>query len=206
MSDTLSMPLFPLGTVLYPGGALPLQIFEVRYLDLIKRCLREDTEFGVVSLFEGGEIRRPGEQLSLAQYGTLARIENCEAPAPALLRIQTVGTRRFKLHQVTQQKGGLWVGDIELLEVDPPVTIPDDLLHCADKLKEILESLEEQDIPEDQWPFHRPYRFDDCSWVANRWCELLPIEKPVKLQLLSLSNPLLRLELINDQLQEEGLL
>lgn len=206
MSDTLSMPLFPLSTVLYPGGVLPLQIFEVRYLDLIKRCLREDTEFGVISLFEGGEIQRPGEQVSLAQYGTLARIEHCEAPAPALLRVQTVGTRRFKLRNIHQEKGGLWVGDIELLEVDPPVPLPDDLQHCAIKLQEVLESLEEQDIPEDQWPFQRPYHFDDCSWVANRWCELLPMEKPVKLQLLSLENPLLRLELINDLMQEEGLL
>lgn len=200
------MPLFPLSTVLYPGGVLPLQIFEVRYLDLIKRCLREDTEFGVISLFEGGEIQRPGEQVSLAQYGTLARIEHCEAPAPALLRVQTVGTRRFKLRNIHQEKGGLWVGDIELLEVDPPVPLPDDLQHCATKLQEVLESLEEQDIPEDQWPFQRPYHFDDCSWVANRWCELLPMEKPVKLQLLSLENPLLRLELINDLMQEEGLL
>lgn len=205
MTNLNAMPLFPLSTVLYPGGVLHLQIFEVRYLDLMKRCLRDKTPFGVVSLLDGGEVRTPSEQVVLAEVGTLASIEHCEALSPALLKIHSVGTQRFKLHRYVQEKSGLWMGDIELLEEEPAVEVPDYLRDSADTMGEVIRSIEEQGRSPDELPFKSPYLLNDCGWVANRWCEILPLDKTTRLQLLSLDNPLLRLELINDILVSKGI-
>ncbi|HEY1057701.1 MAG TPA: LON peptidase substrate-binding domain-containing protein [Limnobacter sp.] len=204
-TPTQALPLFPLGTVLFPGGILPLQIFEVRYLDLVRRCLREHSPFGIISLLEGHEVRKPAEQLSLARFGTLVHVEECEALSPALLRIRCKGSQRFELVDASQEKSGLWMGRVRVLEPEPEVPVPDDLKASARRLSELLDNLEEQGVAAEQWPFEKPYRLTDCAWVANRWCEILPLEKDTKLQLLALDNPLLRLELVNDVLVEQGL-
>ncbi len=182
-----------------------LQIFEVRYLDLMKRCLREGAPFGVVSLLDGAEVRNPSEQVVLAGIGTLAKIENCEALTPALLKVHSVGTQRFKLNQYVQEKAGLWMGEIELLEEEPAVSVPDYLQSAANTLGDVIRSIEEQGRSPEEMPFKRPYLLEDCGWVANRWCEILPLDKPTRLQLLGLDNPLLRLELINDILVSKGI-
>ena len=115
------------------------------------------------------------------------------------------GTQRFELHSYEQQKNGLWTGQVTLLPADTAIEIPEDLKSCANALAELIESFDEKGITPEQIPFSKPYRLMDCGWVANRWCELLPLDKPTKLQLLALDNPLLRLELIDDILQEQGL-
>lgn len=199
-------PLFPLTTVLYPQGVLNLQIFEVRYLDLMKKCLRDGTPFGVVSLLDGTEVRRPEEKVQLAKIGTLVKIEQHDFVTPTLMEISTVGTQRFKLQSATQEKNGLWMGEIQTLPADPVIEIPDHLQGAANALAELIESIGDKGISEEQLPFRKPYRLMDCGWVANRWCELLPLDKPTKLQLLALDNPLLRLELIDDTLQAQGLI
>ena len=199
-------PLFPLTTVLYPQGVLNLQIFEVRYLDLMKKCLRDNTPFGVVSLLDGNEVRRPDEKIQLAKIGTLVNIEKHEFVTPTLIEISTVGGQRFKLLNATQEKNGLWMGEIQTLPADPVVEIPDYLQGSANALARLINSIDEKEIAEEQLPFRKPYKLMDCGWVANRWCELLPLDKPTKLQLLALDNPLLRLELIDDTLAAQGLL
>lgn len=200
------MPLFPLTTVLFPQGVLNLQIFEVRYLDMIKKCLRDNTPFGVVSLLDGNEVRRPDEKIQLAKIGTLVNIEKHEFVTPTLIEISTVGSQRFKLLNATQEKNGLWMGEIQTLPADPVVEIPDYLQGSANALARLINSINEKGIAEEQLPFRKPYKLMDCGWVANRWCELLPLDKPTKLQLLALDNPLLRLELIDDTLAAQGLL
>jgi len=200
------MPLFPLTTVLFPQGVLNLQIFEVRYLDLMKKCLRDNTPFGVVSLLDGNEVRRPDEKIQLAKIGTLVNIEKHEFVTPTLIEISTVGSQRFKLLNATQEKNGLWMGEIQTLPADPVVEIPDYLQGSANALARLINSIDENEIAEEQLPFRKPYKLMDCGWVANRWCELLPLDKPTKLQLLALDNPLLRLELIDDTLAAQGLL
>ncbi|MFN4043381.1 LON peptidase substrate-binding domain-containing protein [Limnobacter sp.] len=201
-----AMPLFPLTTVLFPQGVLNLQIFEVRYLDLMKKCLRDNTPFGVVSLLDGNEVRRPDEKIQLAKIGTLVNIEKHEFVTPTLIEISTVGSQRFKLLNATQEKNGLWMGEIQTLPADPMVEIPDYLQGSANALARLINSIDENEIAEEQLPFRKPYKLMDCGWVANRWCELLPLDKPTKLQLLALDNPLLRLELIDDTLAAQGLL
>lgn len=200
-----TMPLFPLNTVLFPGGYLPLQIFELRYLDLIRRCLRESTPFGVITLLDGQEVRRPDEAPLFSDTGTLAVIDDCDAPMPSLLKITTRGTDRFRLHSVQQEKNGLWVGEIERLSTDSAVAVPEYLQAASNMLEELVNTLQQGEVPTEQVPVKPPFRYDDCGWVANRWCELLPMQKPTRLQLLALDNPLLRLELVNDQLEEQGL-
>ena len=201
-----TMPLFPLTTVLYPQGTLNLQIFEVRYLDLMKRCLRDNAPFGVISLLGGNEVRRPDEKIQLAKTGTLVSIEAHEFINPTLMAISTVGTQRFNLLNTTQEKNGLWMGEIQTLPADPVVEIPDYLQGTANALARLINSIDEKGLTEEQLPFRKPYKLMDSGWVSNRWCELLPLDKTTKLQLLALDNPLLRLELIDDALEEQGLL
>ncbi len=200
------MPLFPLNTVLFPDGYLPMQIFEVRYLDLIRNCLRTNTPFGVVCLLEGNEVRKPGEAPMFSEVGTLAHVTDCDAPMPTLLKIKTKGGERFKLLSFEQRKNGLWVGQIQRMPADAHTAVPEHLQMSSETLAGLIETLDSSDLSPEQIPVKPPLQLSDCGWVANRWCELMPLEKATKLQLLALDNPLLRLELVNDELENRGLL
>jgi len=198
------LPLFPLRTVLFPGGCLPLQIFEVRYLDMIGRAHRENIPFGVVCLTEGDEVRRDvdGSYLSEAfhPFGTLARIDGLEQPRPGLLSIRCTGLQRFRLVYAECLPHGLWVGDAETLPDDPSVPIPSDLEHTRLALQRVVTDLQAQGVAEDEMPIQGPWCFDDCGWVANRWCDLLPLSNSLRQQLLAVDSPLVRLELVSDAL------
>jgi Lon protease-like protein len=217
MPQTLTLnalPLFPLTTVLFPGGYLPLQIFEVRYLDMIGRCFKNNAPFGVISLDQGSEVRKapneaPGEP-SVAQeiffpVGTLARITSLSRPRSGLMLIQCTGLQRFEVTQRTLLKHGLWVADVTLLADDQSVQIPEDLMSVADTLKRVVTTLQAQGTQEDQMPIQPPYQYDDCAWVANRWCDVLPIPLELKHRLMALDNPLVRLELVSDLLERNGI-
>ncbi|MDB5847546.1 MAG: peptidase [Rhodoferax sp.] len=206
MSKSLALsalPLFPLGTVLFPDGLLPLRIFEVRYLDMVKQCFKSGTPFGVVALTRGMETRQAGAgPETFHPVGTLARITHVETPQPGLLVIQCTGTERFQLRSSHQLGHGLWVGDAELIDADLPVTVPEDLQHAASALTRLMDTLREQDAAPDGLPIQEPYRLDDAGWLANRWCELLPLPVAMKQRLMTLDNPLVRLELIGDLLAQ----
>ncbi|MDO5086573.1 MAG: LON peptidase substrate-binding domain-containing protein [Comamonadaceae bacterium] len=195
---TLShLPLFPLGTVLFPGGVLPLRIFEVRYLHMVARCHQRSEPFGVVALQHGSEVRRPGQPPPVLHgCGTLARITALHAPQPGLLLAQCEGGQRFRLHAWRQQPDGLWTGDVSLLDPDRATPIPPDLASLADALRHALELPESPHQPAHGAP--APELFQDAGWVANRWCERLPLPLTQKQQLMALDNPLVRLELISD--------
>ena len=209
-----SLPLFPLGTVLFPGGLLPLQIFEVRYLDMIGKCHKAGAPFGVISLTEGSEVRRPkdlgpsGDGFSSEAFGsvgTLASITEFSVPQPGLMMIRCVGTQRFEISTREKLKHGLWIANVTRLDDDQTVLIPDDLQRTANALGKLIKSLQERRVPEDQMPLQPPYQLDDCGWVANRWCELLPMPVDLKQRLMELDNPLLRLELVSDILDRTGI-
>ncbi len=202
--ETLTFPLFPLGTVLFPDGVLPLQIFEVRYLDMINRCIADASPFGVVMLTQGSEVRQPEANETFTTSGTLASVQEMTSAAPGLLQLVCRGGTRFKLHAAERRPNGLWMGETELLEADLAVPIPSELQGAADALDRVLASL--QDVPEQRWPVAPPFRLDDCGWVANRWCDLLPLPNVQKHSLLMLDNPLIRLELMHDVLDEHGLI
>lgn len=206
----LTLPLFPLGSVLFPGGLLPLRIFEVRYLDMISRCHKTDTPFGVVSLTQGTEVRVAGAVTeSFAPIGTLARIREFDSPQAGLLQIECLGTQRFEVRQSAQLKHGLWTAEVALLPDDMPVEVPQDLRHTADALRRLIDAIEQQRTEEGQdglrLPIATPFRYEDCSWLSNRWCELLPVPNALKQQLMTLDSPLMRLELVSDLLARNGI-
>jgi Lon protease-like protein len=201
----ISIPLFPLSTVLFPDGVLPLQIFEARYLDMISRCLTEDMSFGVVLLTQGHEVRSAnGPQEQFAKSGTLASVHDTTASTPGLLQVVCRGGSRFTVLAAQRRANGLWMADVELVEDDHGVRIPSELRGASDALDRVLESL--HNVPQQRWPVQAPFRLDDCGWVANRWCELLPLPNQQKHNMLMLDNPLIRLELLHDVLDEHGLI
>jgi len=201
-----SLPLFPLGTVLYPGGVLPLRIFEVRYLDMIGKCHKAGAPFGIVSLTQGAEVRQPGGNEAFSDVGTLATITDYEAPRAGLMMIRATGAQRFRITSRGQLKHGLWIADVERLPADMKVAIPDDLKVAATALRQLIESLEKKaGTAPAQLPLVRPWQLDDCGWVANRWCELLPLPLQLKQRLMELDNPLVRLELVSDVLARTGI-
>ena len=223
------LPLFPLQSVLFPGGLLPLQIFEVRYLDMIGKCHKAGTPFGVVCLTQGREVRqrevrqpdqqprgaaaspasagRPsGEGFADEAFhpiGTLATITRLERPQPGLMMVRCTATQRFQVHSSQQLPHGLWLADVTLLPADPAVPVPEDLAHTRTALQQLLLAIERQ-LEGADMPLQGPHHWDDCGWLANRWCELLPLGPEVKQRFMSLDSPLLRLELVADALDQMG--
>ncbi|QWD90405.1 LON peptidase substrate-binding domain-containing protein [Polynucleobacter sp. MWH-Braz-FAM2G] len=198
------IPLFPLETVLFPGGVIALKIFEARYLDMIKQCLRENTEFGVVSIIKNGDSGDLYPPATFSKIGTLAQIEDFDPVQPALYMTKSLGTQRFKLLGSSQQSNGLWVGEIELLENDPVTPIPKEHESVAKLLDEIISVIQSEDLLGDA-PFKKPFNIDDCGWVSNRLAELLPISLAQKNHLLSQVNPRIRLDLITEIIEDGNL-
>lgn len=192
--------LFPLRTVLFPGGLLALKVFEARYLDLASRCLREGSGFGVVCLREGSEVRRGDEPVSLEPEGVLARIDDVDAAQAGILNLRCVGTRRFAWHALRQQADGLWLAQVRWLADDESVAPAPAMQATVRALASAIETMAQQDAR----PFAEPYRFDDAGWVANRWCELLPISRAAKQRLMALDDPALRLQLVDEFLRQRG--
>jgi Lon protease-like protein len=208
---SFQLPLFPLQTVLFPGGVLPLRIFEVRYLDLIQRCQKEGAPFGVVCLSRGSEVRQPPAQADDAGdapfgpemfhlVGTMAHLTALERPQPGLMLIRCRGGRRFRLLRSEQMKHGLWIGEAEYLDDDAPVPVPPDLVHVRVGLQRLLQHMQAQARPGDELPIQPPLQWDDCGWLANRWCDILPVSPQLKQQFLAVDSPLVRLELVADLL------
>jgi Lon protease-like protein len=218
MSEPLSLsslPLFPLNSVLFPGGLLPLQIFEVRYLDLMRKCIKTSAPFGVVSLLKGAEVRKADPsrptgdgfaQELFADVGTLATVIEVATPQPGLMVVRCTGGGRFRIQQRRQLKHGLWVADVVAMPADTATAVPDDLQPVVHALQRVIDNLQERAVPQDHMPLQPPYQLEDCAWVANRWCELLSLPTHLKQGLMQLDSPLLRLELVGDFLRKGGII
>jgi uncharacterized protein len=183
MSAAAGLPLFPLGTVLFPGGPLRLRIFEPRYLDMVRQCLKESRAFGVVLILEGEEA---GEVASVAGSGTTARVVDFDTLPDGLLGIDCVGEQRFRVLRRWQQGDGLNVAEVDYLPDDPPCALPAELAHLGELLQEVLPQLGERYA-------HVVAHYEDAGWVGNRWAEVLPLTVAEKQQLLELDDPLARL-------------
>lgn len=211
--ELTQLPLFPLNTVLYPGGSLQLQIFEVRYLDLMGKCHKTGAPFGVVALTQGSEVRRadPGSpsgdgfaQESFVDIGTLATITEFSSPQAGLMLLRCTAGERFRITRRSRMKHGLWVADVQTLPPDVPTAVPPDLQLVSQALQNVIAQLRARgsELPV---PLLPPHQFEDCGWVANRWCELLQLPAELKQSLMQLDNPLLRLELVGDFLSRSGI-
>ncbi|MFM7847233.1 MAG: LON peptidase substrate-binding domain-containing protein [Rubrivivax sp.] len=192
------LPLFPLQTVLFPGGLLPLKVFEARYLDLMGHCMRSGEPFGVVCMSRGAEAGDNPEGVRIERVGVLARIEDVDAEQAGILKVRCIGGSRFRLREApAQQAQGLWVAPAELIDADAP-RLPDPALQpTVQALQQALEALLGQDVK----PFAEPLQWRDAGWVANRWCELLPIPLAAKQRLMELEDPTIRLQLVDEFLR-----
>ncbi len=160
----MTTPLFPLNTVLFPGGPLPLRVFEPRYLDMISRCMKDDTAFGVLLIRDGQEVG----PVTTHEIGTLATIVDWYQGSDGLLGVTAIGTKRFRLLAARRQDDGLNVGDVELMAAPEPIPLPAEF----SGLPHILESVM-NDLGRLYENLER--RFDDATWVAHRFVEILPI-------------------------------
>ena len=172
---------------------LSLQIFEVRYLDLIKRCQQQQLPFGVAWIKEGSEVQVPGQVPSLQSLGCMAHIREFEQVQPTLFRIVCQGGLRFQLHDVQPGPYGVWQGSISYMAQDPEVDVPANLQKHADRLGRVIASAQQQGVIH-KLPIFAPYHLDQCGWLANRYAEAIDVSAAVKLELLGELDPLQRLE------------
>lgn len=193
--ETLRIPLFPLNTVLFPGGVQALKIFEQRYLDMAAACLKDNTPFGICLIEAGGEV---GEAAVPHPFGTLAHITDWDMEQLGLLMISTRGGRRFRVldHEVGADK--LLMATVELL-AEPETPLPQARERLLPLLQRIVSDLGPERMPE-------PHRFGDAAWVGYRLTEILPIQNLAKQRLLELDDPLSRLEILEKFLDQRKLL
>jgi Lon protease-like protein len=160
----------------------------------------------VVALTEGQEVRQAGSaQEQFCDVGTLASIEKLDNQQPGLITLLCRGTQRFRIMRRSQLMHGLWMADIEHIDEDVAVAVPDDLKATATALSRVLHTLRQREPEISTLPSARDDQFNDCAWVANRWCELLPVPIELKQRLMELENPLVRLELVGDVLERTGI-
>jgi Lon protease-like protein len=195
VNESRTLPLFPLGTVLFPDGPLTLRIFEPRYVDMVRRCMRDLTGFGVVLLVQGPEA---GEStIATAAIGTEAKIVDFYQLDDGLLGLTCIGQRRFRLQRAWRQDDGLNVGEVEDLPADAVQGIPADCAHLPPLLRRLFPQLG------DPYSFVEP-RWADAGWVANRIAEIAPLDAEIKQSLLQMSDPLARLRELAPMVREGG--
>jgi len=195
------LPLFPLHSVLFPGGLLSLKVFEARYLDLVGDCLLERKPFGVVSIKQGSEVRRSSNDPTVFETtGTMAELIDVDSAQPGILQVRCKGMQRFKVKSTSQEADGLWMAEA-LLVPDDEVVAPAESMHETVRgLANAIATMKSQGTE----PFLQPYTFDNAGWVANRWCEILPISIAAKQKLMELPDAQVRLQLVNDFLRSKG--
>jgi Lon protease-like protein len=181
-----SIALFPLNIVLFPGGPLPLRIFETRYVDMVRRCMREAQGFGVALIREGSEVG-PAETFDV---GTLAKIVDFHTLSDGLLGLSCVGQERFRIRSRSRQADGLNLAEVDCLTPEPTVAVPARHERLAELLKNVLPQLGEVYEGIDM-------RLDDAAWVGHRLAEILPIPPAEKQKCLELDDPIQRLDVLS---------
>ncbi len=200
--NNYSLPLFLLNVVVCPGGLLPLRIFEVRYLDMVKNCIRNKSPFAIVTILPDGQSNSK-DNFPFANVGTLVEILDVDVTTIGLMLIRCVGQHRIKVDSFVQQDDGLVIGEVTDISNDIELSIPEDLKNTSNWLMNLLNSLPGQNIRPENMPVIKPYKFEDAAWVANRWVELLDITLLQKQRLMQLDSPILRLEMIHDILDAD---
>jgi len=185
------IPLFPLSTVLFPGGPLGLRIFEQRYLQMVRDCTRDQSCFGICLILEGSETGAPALP---AAVGTLARITDFHSQPDGLLGINVEGCARFRVLRTRVRDNGLVRGDVNCWPDEPILPVPPEYGLLADILERLIEQAGGwwRDAPRE--------RYDNASWVGFRLAEFLPLQPAERQQLLELTDPLERLRVLRDVL------
>ncbi len=197
-----ALPLFPLNTVLFPDGRLPLRIFEKRYVDMVRNCMRDGTPFGVCLISAGEEVARAGHDTVPEETGCLAQIVDCNMEQLGVLLIETRGRRRFRVLSHTTRDDGLLVAEAEVLPDDVIDCKLELLSECLEALRRIVASVHSEQPDKSRLPFAEPYLWDDPSWVANRLCELLPVPLKAKQMLMALPDAGMRIEIVHRYMRQ----
>jgi uncharacterized protein len=202
----LDLPLFPLSTVLFPGGTLPLRIFEARYMDMVKAAVKHKSVFGIVLLAQGKETREPAMP---ERMGCTARIEAMDMNEPGILLINVRGEQRFTIASTQRLANGLLVGQVNMITADDFSPITGEFDPCRKLLARIIHDMDEelQALPEAQRALAQrmpqPHYLDDAGWVANRITEVLPVPNAAKQKLMELQDPIARLSIVRQFLQDK---
>ena len=199
-SPTQQLQLFPLQAVLFPGGLLSLKVFEARYLDLISSSLRERTPFGVIAMRQAVDGGKVADLNAFETVGVVAELIEVDAPQTGILQVRARGLNRFELLGQAPLEDGLWEGKIRPMPDDEAVTPSASQLDTVRGLANAIGTLKQQGSE----PFLKPFHFEDAGWVANRWCEILPISVAAKQRLMELQDPVSRLQLVDDFLRSKG--
>jgi Lon protease-like protein len=197
-----ALPLFPLKTVLFPGGVLPLKVFEQRYITMTKACLKDDSPFGVCLLTRGDEVAGAAAAksgLALAPIGTLARITAWDMPQLGILHLRTEGATRFQVQTHTIAEDGLVVGQVTPLAPEPARALPDAFQSLASLLELLIDRVGKENFPAE-------LALTDASWVSYRLAEILPLPLPIKQSMLEINDSEIRLKVLAQFLTQQGLL
>lgn len=186
------LPLFPLSSVLFPGGRMPLRIFEQRYLDLAKTCLANNSTFGVCAIREGGEVGAPAVPY---EVGTEARIVEWDMPQPGIFHVVVEGMQRYVARKWEARADGLLIAETETVSPEKPCAIPGELRLCAEVLRRLLR--DNQIEPQQT-------HYDEAAWVGYRLSELLPFKLKVKQDLLEMNDSVTRLRIIDQFLRQNA--
>ena len=171
-----ALPLFPLNTVLFPGGLLPLQVFEQRYMTMAKTCLRDSSAFGVCAIRHGAEVGAPATPEAV---GCTAKILHWDMEQLGVLKIVVQGERRFRVASTRVQDDGLVLGEVEFLPEEADAPVPEALLPCRTLLERIVAEHGER-------LFAKPFRLDSSAWVSARLAEVLPLAPNLRQTLLEM--------------------
>jgi hypothetical protein len=190
-----NVPIFPLNTVLFPGGLLPLRVFEARYMDMTRDCLKRDAPFGVCLIREGSEVGAPAVS---ERIGCLAKILDCDMQQQGILILRTRGGERFRILEQRTGAQGLTTADVELIAPEASIAVPAEFAPCA-RLLEMVVADQGKAI------FAEPHAFNDASWVGYRLAEILPVPLIAKQKLLELTDSLSRLSILQRFLESRGL-
>lgn len=206
MSGPDWLPLFPLDTVLFPGGVLPLKIFEARYIDMVRDCMKRDAPFGVVRIKSGKEV---GAAALPDRVGCLAHIVEWDMPTLGLLMLQTSGSQRFRILDTRVLADQRIEAQVELIPDDADVPPGAELAACAKALERVINDITAAARASGEGgfsPFPAELRFASTCWVANRWCEILPISTAARQKLLELGDAGSRLTIVHQYLLQHGII
>lgn len=199
--EPTALPLFPLKTVLFPGGVLPLKVFEQRYITMTKTCLQGAKPFGVCLLTQGEEVAGAEsiKAVGFAPIGTLARIASWDMPQLGILHLRTEGATRFRVQAHTIADDGLVVGQVTAIAPEPTVALPEAFKPLAALLELLINRVGKENFPAE-------LMLTDASWVGYRLAEVLPLPLPIKQSMLEINDSEVRLKVLAQFLHQQGLL
>ncbi|MNR80641.1 Lon protease 2 [compost metagenome] len=201
------LPLFPLNTVLFPGGVLPLKVFETRYIDMVRDCMKRESPFGVVLIKSGQEIGTAAEPEAV---GCMAHITAWDAPQLGVLLLRTEGGTRFRILETRVHKDQHLEARVEILGYGGPSVLMKEQEACADTLRLVIHDINVKGRAEVGSEFESPFtetlHLDDAGWVANRWSEILPIPLKARQKLLEVDDAHTRLTIIQQYLQQHDII